>query len=1001
MNFSIEDLGLAYRKAKVDLYYSSHSSLLAIADYESQIVNRLQSLLAQLNGADEEWVKTDIFLGNWFLTPKSIEPPDIDKQANGLVFASPVAKWQHICDHAALIDITNKPRAEFRLMAQCSLDFHVLSTLWIIKVGQQYDKRLSGCAYGNRLRRGQDGNVNPLSFGSFKPYLKPFRDWRDGGIETMRSSLEQGKSVIALTADVTSFYHELNPDFMLDDAFNQLFDIKLSDDEKKLHRLFITALQTWAKKTPLGKGLPVGLPASAVVANMALIELDRLIEQQVVPLYYGRYVDDILLVMENGANFHSTDNLWTWLFDRSNGKLGWIEGNEQKKIRYRPDYLDDSQICFANDKNKAFLLEGETGQTLVDSISHQIHLRASEWRAMPNLPTSARYVGTDLVAATQSDGEIADNLRKTDALTMRRAGFAIKLRDFEAYERDLHPDSWKEHRHAFFSAFIQHVLVLPHFFELAVYLPRVVRLATACEDFWHLRKIIEALKNVYATVEERCSVDIKSCPKAQLPGSVAVLSSWYGQLFFSVYESILAAFPPRLSKAGKVAWQKEIESSWYAPLPGLIFHPHWAADIKNIQAAHAWLFSYDLAHMPFRFIGLPKEMVSQRGIPPKKDVRIFKEAEHLLPGKITQGISTLAGWVKFNNGMPYGLVFSTRPFNLAELFVLAKDPFAAISLPKMQSVVMALRGFNLNEKMPRWDKQNVLQIPDGGARDRQIIAVSSWKTEYNSWVASVTRIPDPDLGRYARLNRLVNSVISQPKGAHYFVLPELALPAHWFLRMALKLQGRGISLIAGIEYLHTSKRRVRNQIWAALSHDGLGFRSTMIYRQDKQRPALHEEQELQRLSGLEMKPETIWKTPPIVQHGDFRFGLLVCSELTNISYRANLRGQVDALFVPEWNQDTETFNSLVESAALDIHAYIVQCNDRQFGDSRIRAPNKDIWRRDVLRVKGGIDDYCVTGEIDVQTLRQFQSSYRSPPGPFKPVPDGFEMAHDRKTLPCA
>lgn len=1000
MSFSIEDLGLAYRKAKVDLYYSSHSSPLAIADYESQLADKFLSLLAQLNGADEEWVKADIFLGDWFLAPKSIEQPN-DKQTNGLVFASPIAKWQHVCNHATSKDLTNKPKAEFRLMAQCSLDFHVLSALWMIKVGQQYDKLLSDCAYGNRLRRGQDGNVNPLSFGSFKPYLKPFRDWRDGGIEAMRSHLEQGKSVVALTADVSSFYHELNPSFMLDDAFNQLFDIKLSDEEKKLHRLFITALQTWAKKTPLGKGLPVGLPASAVVANMALIELDRLIERQVVPLYYGRYVDDILLVMENGANFRSTDELWTWLFKRSDGKLGWTEDNEQKKIRYRPNYLEDSQICFANDKNKAFLLEGETGQTLVDSISHQIHLRASEWRAMPNLPSSARYVGTDLVAATQSDGEIADNLRKTDTLTMRRAGFAIKLRDFEAYERDLPPASWKEHRHAFFSAFIQHVLVLPNFFELAVYLPRVVRLATACEDFVHLRKIIEALENVYVSVDEHCKLDIKSCPEEQLPNPGEMLSSWHCQLFFSVYESILAAFPPRLSKEGRVAWVKAMESTWYAPIPSLIFHPHWAADIKSIQMAHAWLFSYDLAHMPFRFIGLPKEMVSQRGIPPKRHTRMLNGSEHLLPENITQGISILASWLKFNNGLPHGLLFSTRPFNLAELFVLAKDPFAANSLPKIQSVVMALRGFNVNEKMPQLDKNNVLQIPVGKTRMQQIIAVSSWKTEYNSWAASVARMPDPDLARYARLNRLINSVISQPKGAHYFVLPELALPAHWFLRTALKLQGRGISIIAGIEYLHASKGRVRNQLWAALHHDGLGFRSTMIYRQDKQRPALHEEQELQRLGGREMKPDKTWTKPPILQHGDFRFGLLVCSELTNISYRATLRGQIDALFVPEWNQDTETFNSLVESAALDIHAYIIQCNDRQFGDSRIRAPNKDNWLRDVLRVKGGIDDYCVTGEIDIQALRQFQSSYRSPSAPFKPVPDGFEIAHDRKTLPRA
>ena len=69
-------------------------------------------------------------------------------------------------------------------------------------------------------------------------------------------------------------------------------------------------------------------------------------------------------------------------------------------------------------------------------------------------------------------------------------------------------------------------------------------------------------------------------------------------------------------------------------------------------------------------------------------------------------------------------------------------------------------------------------------------------------------------------------------------------------------------------------------------------------------------------------------------------------------------------------------------------------------DSRIRAPFKESWQRDVLRVKGGVNDYCVIGEIDVQALRQFQSSYRSPEKPFKPVPDGFEIEYGRKVLPA-
>ena len=41
------------------------------------------------------------------------------------------------------------------------------------------------------------------------------------------------------------------------------------------------------------------------------------------------------------------------------------------------------------------------------------------------------------------------------------------------------------------------------------------------------------------------------------------------------------------------------------------------------------------------------------------------------------------------------------------------------------------------------------------------------------------------------------------------------------------------------------------------------------------------------------------------------------------------------------------------------------------------------------------------GEIDMQVLRQFQSSYRSPAKPFKPVPDGFEIDFGRKVLPAA
>lgn len=992
---TLKELGCAWRKAKVDLYYSTYPQLLSMAEYEHDLAGNLVRLQQKLNEKSERWVRKANFLGDWTLAPKAINFAKTEKsqENSGLIFAAPEEEW------TSLTQDEKEPSAEFRLMARCSMDFHVLSALWMMEVGDLFDKVLGDNVYGSRLRRNRFDQVNKLALGSFKPYLKPFRDWRDGAIKAMRSALADNKKVLALTADVSSFYHELNPGFMLDESFLSLAGIKLTRDQAKLHRLFIGALEAWAEKTPLRKGLPVGLPASAVVANSALLKLDQFIEQQVVPLYYGRYVDDILLVMENTSNIKTTEQFWRWVFSRDGGKN--LLKKNKNSILFKPDYLRGSRIAFANSKNKLFVLSGNPGTALVNAISEQINQRASEWRALPNLPDSPATIATDLLKATNNAGEQADNLRKTDALTLHRAGFALNLRDYEAYERDLPPPAWQAHRHAFFDAVIDHLLTPVKFFELAQYLPRIVRMATACEDFEQLSRLIRALDNLLVAVKEDCAFEIKAL-KEPVSADKCV-ARWHQTLTQTLYENIVSAFPPHLSESGTVAWRGFMVGLETSPksLGAALFGE--LGDLSDLQQIQAFLFQHDLAHTPLRFAGLPREMVNRRGIQQLDSLKPLI-ATRLLSKKVLRGIAILSDWLNLDQGTPAGLVFATRPFSLNELYLVSRNPFAMEKYSRLGKVIWALRGFELREhQMPyRAPDSKVLHIPDSSAKAKPTVAVASWETLDQSFVAAAVGKPDPDSRRrYQRLNRLINELISRPDGAGYLILPELALPPQWFMRIADKLKGRGISLITGVEYLHAPRERVHNQIWASLIHDGLGFPSLMLYRQDKQIPAFHEEQELFRLAGVRMKPAVQWKSPPLIQHGDFRFALLNCSELTNIRYRADLRGKIDALFVPEWNSDTDTFNALVESAALDIHAYIIQCNNRQFGDSRIRAPHKDRWKRDLLRVKGGNHDYCITGEIDVQALRQFQSSHRSPAKDFKPVPDGFnqDMAKQRRVLP--
>lgn len=995
---STQDLGIAYRKAKVDLFYASHSSMEAIADYEANLEANLCQLAARINGDDETWLFEEEFLGTWMLAEKSISTVSWNserKNRGPLIIASPDDEWK------IFFDEKRKPTAEFRVMSRCSLDFHVLSTLWILRVGQRFDLKLSESAYGNRLRRGKDRKkINRFSLGTFKSYHLPFRNWRENGIKAMREALSIEKSVVALTADIDSFYHMLNPRFLIDTDFvSRVLKIKLTPPEQKINRLFINALDAWGKTSPLKKGLPVGLPASALVANVALIELDRAIEYKLNPIYYGRYVDDIILVMKNTANFQSVTEIWNWVINHSDEKLSWVD-NTREVIRFSSSYLNGatgSKICFSNHKNKAFLLTGNSGLAVVDSIDRQIRERASEWRAMPRVPESPENVGTDLLAAIQSNGETADNLRKTDSLTMRRANFAIKLRDFEAYERELEPSAWANQRRAFCRAFIDHVLKVQRFFDLSGFLPRVIKLFVACEDFDDLNSIILAIKKLIYMVETNCEIKIAGIKSVSNSSRNRYIEKWKRDLASRIEESISSAISPNVSQEGALLWKVKLTRS----LNGL-FSETSSHSLEDFQARQARWFSFDLAHVPFRYSGLPHGMTNARKIPPRQGIHRLKEANVVAIKEIIEGSTLLKNWMWPSDscGIPHGLAFPTRPFSLPELSIIQPDLYLESRRSDAASVVLSTRGFNLSNSQVRTDG-HLFEVPEKSGAGKFCVAVSSWMTRDSSWIAAAANCADPDSSRYSRLCQLLDSVISQPDGCRYLVLPELALPARWFILVAKRLQRVGISLITGIQYIHDSNCLVRNQVWASLLYDGTGFRSMLVYQQDKQRPALHEEQELYRVAGLRMEPRKSWSSPPIIQHGDIRFSILVCSELTNIKYRADLRGKVDLLFVPEWNRDTESFDAIVESAALDIHAFIVQCNDRHYGDSRIRAPYKDTWRRDVVRVKGGNSDFFIAGEVDTTELRAFQSSHRSLNRPFKPVPDGFndDMDGARRTLP--
>lgn len=697
-------------------------------------------------------------------------------------------------------------------------------------------------------------------------------------------------------------------------------------------------------------------------------------------------------MLDNQHQLHSADEVWSFLIGRSGGLLRQGEDNRETVYWLDLPYSRASRLRFAGDKQRIFALEPQGGQTLLDSISKTITERSSDWRLLPDLPRDARAWAADFLAAGRDATEEVDNLRKSDGVSVRRLAFALRLRNLEAVERDLRPSVWKDHRDEFFRLALNHIVTLPGVFAYAAYIPRLVGVAAACGDWENARQVVDRLIAVFRLVRETSNAKEEQVASAE----DAILNA--------CFEATVKALSRPSSRApGMGALLEAFRASRQSVPPEAklreLAQQLFLADLARDAFRDAWLDEeLGALHLSKRIPSLPLPEDVRRSLY-VDDVRAFMKACAIPPSSF----------------VPQGLLFPTRPLNPAEIALL--DQRCLFDSARFRRWVRALRGTEIG--VPREGraaqdtKGRYVNVELREPPQSPVVAVPCFHTREDSWRAAVSQTPDPDYERYFRLNHLVNDILVASPRPHYLILPELALPGRWFNRLAHRLTQSGISLIAGLEYLHWSSaarsgksahsgraaRFVSNQVHASLVTDVLGYRSHMIYVQEKARAAPEEARLLADVGGVELRPRQEPRKP-VIRHGEFFFGILICSELTNIEFRQPYRGKVDALLIPEWNQDTNSFGALIEASALDTHCFVVQVNNGKYGDCRIRAPYKDEYRRDVARVKGGEADYFVLGRIEVMALRAFQSHHRSPQeGPFKPTPDGFEIDADRFVRP--
>lgn len=1000
MNIQLHQLIEAYRKAKVDAFYENgHVTVEQFALYEKNLISNLKELQAVLNNWEVKTIFLENYVGVHTLALKKINLNQPEDPQSKIYNTNTEKRWKSL-------NQKNIESIEFRLIGVHHVNFHILSSLWIQEVGYLLDAALSDSAYGCRLIRGnrvssetEISETKKGRFGHFIPYINSYQQWQEDGINAIQQAIFADKKIIAVTADITKFYHRIDADFIFHKEFKSFFEIEaLSDDQKELTELLIEAIKHWSlsafndPKVPedfkaiKSCGIPIGLSASKIIANLVLIGFDKKILSELSPVYYGRYVDDIFIVLEDHGAINSSNDLWKYITKRieSVSKSNQIKGNKTA-INFSIPYSPDSLIEFGKEKEKIFYFENFCGTAFLDSIRKSLSENSSEWNLPPNLEHDLEDLVAEVAKTNNDFTESANGLRKADGLSIQRLKFVLYLRRIEILIELLPKKSWEPKIKNLFELVKHHAITPDNFAIYLKYFPRVLQIATKIGHYQDALNLLHRIDNVYAHLQ-RVSPNIK--PQLDLAKKLT---------FDLIDQAICQGIHPNANLENDVDFTSEIASICQQ-------------DPSAYSNRAKELFIHDFHSIPFKNAIIESE-INLEDFPINTFDDILDEissTDYLY----LDGFESLCEVLRNNKHLPQGaliasefniaLYFHTRAFRLSELGLVFPDWHQNIEGTYKKIFTL----FRIETEVPIKPKPyendlTLLQLGNKLPLNRKF-AFTSLETLDNSWTALVIgKQHEPDKTRIQRILSLCNDILAKKEcEIQYVVFPEVSIPRKLLIYLSTIFLKRGISLIIGAEYrikgpneLETTKY-VSNQLIYFLTVNGKWRNHHATIIQEKVIPAIHEERELFNVGGAILRATD--ESKYIINHGGFWMAGLICNEFMDIGSRAKYRGYIDALITVEWNKDTDMYNALVESSSNDLHTFIIQVNNRRYGDTRLRAPFKESYERDVVRVRGGELDYFVVATLRVEELRDFQRHHRSPSKPFKPVPTGFKMSNERR-----
>lgn len=973
MDLSIDHIKKAYLFVKSYAYHENLNLFLKqrVAEFETshtEIEEVFESILAvvdQENPCNHRYFKGWLKSIDYHLLPKLVERKEDKANKNNGLFISNVR------------DSEQYQVSKVNYFINAPVEIHIIEMLWCLFVGPALEKDMSKDSYGNRMHSSAlnfSKDNDPHGQEIFKRYIDQYNQWRDQALEVATEVSKNGDDVALLSLDLKSYFYHVDFDFENIESEIQDYYSDESTFTKLALKLNLVLAEVYARyqqviaprikqthiKCKNKKCLPIGMASASIIANWYISEFDSSIGDDVRPAYYGRYVDDIIMVFKR-PKFDVENAIPSFVNHYLGSVLTATENNAEYVIAVAKNTLPMQQ-----DKLILQFFDKEHSRAGLEVFKQELDERSSAFRFLPSdhidkeldrFAYDVLYDGStnklrSIVGLAENETELAKYLsshitahrlckvNKRDVVLPQLRQFfkgQNALQFFRLWEK-LYQYSVITRNYGFVSFFYQYVEA--EISKIIGIMPNTKKSSSL------LTKKINKDLNLYNQIALAITIgllDIKAFPS---------------QVDILFFEDENVFHKPKADLIKLIINAPELHSfAWQFRSSNLIRHHLVAWPLANYSHEEADLtIENDFTSNEHVELDENKIIFSPRFIH-------FDEWQIFQLGKQLSAEKNLNCWLA-ETIETYNTRFFGREFPVefesdeAGISGIVKSSLKVSSKDAKSQINLAIANLRVNEE----------DISSAVRRDRQ---------------------PNLSFDRQENLYNILNSAVREK--ADLLVMPEVAIPISWLPFMVAFSRRNQIGLIFGLEHW-VSNGIAYNLIIEALPFKVSGkYKSCVMTARVKNHYA---PAELELLESVRLKPGNLVLKQNAHYHKvswrGLSFATYNCFELSDITHRVLFKSQIDLLFACVWNKDTNYYQHILESAVRDLHCYTVQANTSQYGGSCVLRPTKTDSKT-MLYVKGGDNPCVLTAKLDIKGLRDFQ--YKSKPGStdyFKHLPPGYD-----------